>query len=811
MSEPNRLEKIKEILGDALELPLDERDTFVRCACNGDEPAYQEVVSLLAHEGDRPPWAEGPLLLVADQPAEEPGWESVIPGQRIGPYRVEKVIGEGGMGTVALAIRADDFKKKIALKVVHTRLSAELIRRFHIERQIVAQLEHPNIARLLDGGTADDGRPYFVMEMIDGEPIDVYCDRLGLKVRERLELMLSVCSALEFAHRNLVVHRDIKPSNILVTQEGVPKLLDFGIAKRLDVGVTELTRHHDRPMTLRYASPEQIDGDLISTATDVYGLGLLLYQLLTGQHPFAAEESSESRLREAIRKRVPRRPSSTVEDPQRRREIEGDLDAIVSKALRKEPKERYGSIEQLAADLRRCLEGRPVAARQGTWLYVASRFVRRHRLALGAVAFVLVLSLAFGITAIFLWQRAETAHQDAEVAREQALEGQQQKERALEFLKEVFRGAGPNRAQGQRDRTAFELLEEAEARLQNEEETVQTELLATLGQVYTEWGLSEDAGRAWKRSERLLRRRFPGGHPDLAKAINNVASWHFRREEYAEAAELYREALAMKQRFSAAVDVDIAKSMSNLATALMELGNDDDVERLYRGALAIRRNQAEPDWDDIAQSLRSLGVFYHQRGDFKQAEALMREALASCQRAHPTQENTRYAAILNGIARVLHDQKKPKEALPLYRRALEIRRALLGDSHPHLTSSWIDMAFVYLDLRQREAGRPFLDRSREWLAHQDPQLHGRYRARADGLWGAYLLAEGRYAEAEPHLVGSYHWLATKRPESDLDRQRSRQWLVDLYTAWGKPERLTTMTPVEGTRATAAGRTAVTRD
>jgi serine/threonine-protein kinase len=777
--ESDRLDKVKEILENALELPADKRDAFVLRACGDDEAVRAEVESLLAHESDQPLWAEGPLLQVPGAPEEESGEEGVAPGQRIGPYRVEAVIGTGGMGTVVLAIREDDFSKKVALKVVHARLSNELIRRFHSERQIVAQLEHPNIARLLDGGTADDGRPYLVLELVDGEPIDVYCDRMRLGVRERIELVLSVCGALAFAHRNLVVHRDIKPSNILVTDDGVPKLLDFGIAKRLDLEATELTRLHDRPMTLRYASPEQIDGKAISTATDVHGIGLLLYQLLAGQRPFAMEEDSEARLREAIRERMPRRPSSTAEDPRRRRELEGDLDAIVGKALRKEPEERYGSIEQLADDLRRYLEGRPVLARQGTWLYVAGRFVRRHRWALGAVALVLLLSLAFGLTATLLWRRAETARQETEIARVQALEGQQQKERALEFLKEVFRGAGPNRARGERDRTALELLEDVEARLPKEDERVQAELLATLGQIYADWGLSEDAGRVWTRAERLLRRRYPQGHPELAKAINNVASWHLRREEYAEAARLYREALAMKQRFPASEDIDVAKAMSNLATALMELGDDAEVERLYRSALAIRRSQIPPNWDDIAQNLRNLGVFYHERGDLKQAEALMREALVTCQRAHPGQENTRYATILNGLARVLQDEKRPTEALPLFGRALEIRKTLLGDSHLHVAASWLDLAAVELDLGNRQEGRPFLDQARAWLARQEPDLYGRYRAAADGLLGAYLLAEGRSAEAEPYLMESHRWLTRNRPESDPDRRRTDRWLADL--------------------------------
>jgi serine/threonine-protein kinase len=693
------------------------------------------------------------------------------------------------MGSVVLARREDDFEKPVALKRVHTRLSDDLIRRFHRERQILAQLEHPNIARILDGGTDGDGRPYFAMELVPGEPIDRYCEIHGLGLRPRLELVLHVCSALALAHRNLVVHRDIKPSNILVTADGVPKLLDFGIAKRLETAdeETELTRHQERPMTLRYASPEQITGGPITTASDVYGLGVLLYLLLTGGHPLARDGDSDLELAEAIREREPRRPSAAVADPRRRRELEGDLDAIVHKALRKEPEQRYGSVAELAEDLGRHLAGRPVHARQGTWLYVAGRFVRRHRLALVAALAVMLLILVFGITANLLRQRAEVARRQAETARQQAVDDKRMKEEALELLREILRGAGPNRTRGE-ERTALELVREAEERLEGEDPLVQAELLTTIGQVYTSWGFLAEAGAAAERAVELLAARYPEGHPDLAVALNNLAAWHYRRGAYDAAVELYRKALAVKARFPDDGEVDVAKSLSNLATALWKSGREEGVEALYLEALERRRKAAEPDPEDLGQSLRSLGAFYHQRGDLEAAEDLMRQAVEVFRQAWGGEEHTRLATAWNGLGRVLHDQGRYGDALELYRRALESRLRLLGDDHLHVAASRLDLARLYRDLDRPQAGRVFLAAARDWLERQPNDQHQLYRARADSLLGAFLAAEGHWAEAEPHLLTGYRQLAAGG-QGDLYALRARRRLADLYTAWGRPERL----------------------
>jgi eukaryotic-like serine/threonine-protein kinase len=412
---PERWRRVKDVLGEALELPAERREVFLASACAGDEDLRRRVDDLidaeaqswtLADHGDAP--APGPD---APRPAD-------FVGRRIGHYELIREIGRGGMGAVYLARRHDDFEKRVAVKLVRTGLGdVEALRRFIAERQIAARLEHPDIARLLDGGATPEGEPYFVMEYVEGVPLLEYCEERGSSIEERLDLFERICGAVAFAHRNLVVHRDIKPANVIVTAEGVPKLLDFGIAKLLDAegrtaGATETMF---RVMTPDYASPEQIRGAPITTATDVYSLGVVLYELLTGRRPYRLESGRTDELIRVVCETEPDRPSTAAsrgrpEDPGERagappsgetavslaRRLRGDLDAIVSRAMRKEPERRYGSVEQLAADVRRHRDGLPVLARRGTLSYRAGKFARRHRVVLAAAAAV-AIALAGGV------------------------------------------------------------------------------------------------------------------------------------------------------------------------------------------------------------------------------------------------------------------------------------------------------------------------------------------------------------------------------------------------------------------------------
>lgn len=411
-----RWEKVKELFGSAVEVDPGKRSAFLREACGPDEALRAEVESLLVSYERTEASEENPPASVGPEPVTE-----TLIGRRLGSYQVLHEIGHGGMAVVYAAVRADDeYRKRVAIKVVLPGLdSNDILLRFRNERQTLATLDHPNIVKLLDGGTTEQGLPYLVMEYIEGVPIDQYCESRRLSANERLQLYRVICGAVQYAHQNLVVHRDLKPSNILITGAGTPKLLDFGIAKLLNpdsAAQTLLTQPQMRPMTLDYASPEQFHGQPVTTSTDVYSLGVLLYQLLTGYLPYDLHGRSPLEMEQIVSEVEPERPSTAVrqieaitsrgrsmtagfaprsvsrsgEDDSEKlsRRLRGDLDNIVLMALRKEPQRRYASVEQLSEDIRRHLEGLPVSARTPTLSYRSSKFIRRHKVGVAAVATV---------------------------------------------------------------------------------------------------------------------------------------------------------------------------------------------------------------------------------------------------------------------------------------------------------------------------------------------------------------------------------------------------------------------------------------
>jgi tetratricopeptide (TPR) repeat protein len=417
-----RWTRVKQITSDALERPDSDRPVWVAEACAGDEPLRREVESLLNAHARAGGFLETPALAaggaaeaVATAALQSPA--PAVAGRPIGPYRILRELGQGGMAVVYLARRDDAaFEKEVAIKIVRGGpASTSLMQRFYEERRILATLDHPNIARLLDGGTTEDGLPYVVMESVFGIPIDAYCDERSLALEPRLVLFRQVCAAVQYAHQHLVIHRDLKARNILVTADGTPKLLDFGIAKLLEPGLAPVdeTRTGYRALTLEAASPEQVRGEPMTVTSDVYSLGVLLYRLLTGQSPYGPKRRADADLTRAICEEMPVRPSMAA-PVERRRPLRGELDSIVLKALRKEPERRYSSVQDFSEDVRRHLEGRPVAARGDTVRYRAGKFVHRHPLGIASVALVLVTLIS--ATAITARQAriAEREHLDAE-------------------------------------------------------------------------------------------------------------------------------------------------------------------------------------------------------------------------------------------------------------------------------------------------------------------------------------------------------------------------------------------------------------
>ncbi len=422
---PERWKEVEAVFEHALKLPINERTAFVQKSSNGDDELRREVESLLESHAQAGSFIDKRSLFFSDEEVGEKS-EILSPGELIGSYRILREIGRGGMGAVYLAERADqEYEKQVAIKLIKRGMDTDaVLRHFRNERQILASFDHPNIARLFDGGTTDDGLPYFVMEYVEGLPINEYCAAHKISLVDRLKLFREVCAAVSYAHRHTVIHRDIKMSNILVTSEGTPKLLDFGIAKILQPGggpEALMTMTGVRLMTPEYASPEQVRGEPVTTASDVYSLGVVLYELLTGRSPYHFTSRSPSDVAREITDTEPPRPSTALAGGEEAKfgptgirnskVLKGDLDNIVLMALRKEPARRYQSVEQFSEDIRRHLENRPVFARKDTVTYRANRFIRRNKLAVAAALLVLV-SLIAGLLAT-TWQAHRATVQKA--------------------------------------------------------------------------------------------------------------------------------------------------------------------------------------------------------------------------------------------------------------------------------------------------------------------------------------------------------------------------------------------------------------
>ena len=580
--------------------------------------------------------------------------------------------------------------------------SQTVVRRFEGERQILARLEHPAIARLLDGGSLDDGRPYLVMEYVEGTPVDDYCAQHSLGLRQRLELFLEICSAVAYAHRNLIVHRDLKPDNILVSAEGRPKLLDFGIAKLLDPAdrlLEDVTGTAGRPMTLRYASPEQVLGHAITTATDVWALGLLLCELLVGQLPFGRNEGplevrrTSGRPRLRLRDARPRRPSQLADGPNQRRRLSGDLDAIVLRALGRTPSDRYASVERMATDIERYLGNRPVAARGGGWFYLAGKWTRRRP----GAALAVMLVIAASAVSTFLWRQAVAEQLRADRERAAAVRAQTRAERVSEFLKELFKSADPDAARGGQ-LMVREVLDAGRHRLAaglEDEPELEAEFAGTLGDVYRDLGLWEEAVELQRRAVDLWRGLYPEGDPRLAVALNDLASVLYYLDRFSEAEELLRESLALRRRY-AAEPAQIARALNNLASTVKPQGRLDEAGRLYQEALAIRESIHGADHPAVAASLYSLGSLRFDAGDPEAAEPLLRRALTIYTAAHG-ERHTRVASVLATLGRLLHAQGQLVEAEDALERALAVRLELLGEQHLHVVATRVALADVRQD------------------------------------------------------------------------------------------------------------------
>jgi serine/threonine-protein kinase len=753
---------LDEIVRRAEALSEDERVPFLVGACANDAFLLSQAIERLRQSS--PQWWDHSIESRAFDPLNTSPERT---GESIGPYRVIRQIGQGGMGDVVLAERDDkQFRQQVAIKLVKRgALSRNVQGRLKAERQILATLDHPNIARLLDGGTTQDGTPYIVMEYIEGESIDTYCDARRLPVEARLQLFRLVCAAVHSAHQNLIVHRDLKPSNILVTRDGTLKLLDFGIAKVLDdrqlmhtLAVTQLDM---RVMTPEHASPEQIRGDPITTASDIYALGVLLYELVAGHKPYQITSSRLSEIEDAICEQEPLPLNTSL--PYRgetadeatlaicaarsasvarlRRELSGDLSNIVMTALRKEPERRYSSAEHFSADIERYLTGMPVAACRDSWQYRASKFVRRHTVSVAATALAIAGLTTFAVV---------TTIQARRIAREQERSAQ-----VSSFLVDMFQQADPTHSRG-REITVREMLDAGSRRITTElaeQPDTKAHLQATVGKVYTELGLYDEAEPLLRESIKGRSELYGSTGVETAASMQYLGELLVKKKNLAEAEPLLSEALSIRRREFGAHSIEIAPDLRSFSELRQEQQQFAVAEQLLRDSIEIL-GAAKPTDNaqklridtEMAATLNRLAILLWKKNDYAAAEQMSRRALSLSQHAlghdHPT-----VAFIMHNLAFAIELQGRLSEAQPLFNDSLELYRKLFGAEHPETIVAMANYGMLLYRMRDLDAAERTL---RDVLTLRRKTLGERHsRVGYDRVnLGIVLYDKRQYREAE---------------------------------------------------------------
>jgi serine/threonine-protein kinase len=693
---------------------------------------------------------------------------SGLVGQMLGPYTLISQIGDGGMGTVWLAERSDGrFERRVAVKFIHIALMGrEGEARFKREGNILGKLAHPHIAELVDAGVTTGGQPYLILEYVEGESIDRYCDQRKLDVEARIRLFLDVLVAVAHAHANVIVHRDIKPSNVLVSNDGVVKLLDFGIAKLLEgdgtgAAATMLTGEGGSSMTPEYAAPEQLTGARITTATDVYALGVLLYVLLTGQHPAGKGVRSAADLVKAIVDTEPIRPSDVVVTAQDKattsaaatrattpeklsRQLRGDLDTIVAKALKKNPVERYGSVTALADDLGRYLRNEPILARPDAFSYRASKFVRRNRIAVGLASLAIVAVLA-GATGIVIQTR--TARRQRDLAfRERDRAG-----RITDFMTRMFKVSDPSEARGN-SVTAREILDKASKDVDTglaKDPEAQAEMMTVMGKVYASLGLFPRAESLLRQSLEIRRRVLGLEHPDTLKTMRALAGTIGQAGRYADGEKISRETLDIERRVLGPEHPETLATMGQLAIDIDLQGRITEAEKLLQQTFDLQRRILGAKHLDTLATMDNMAWILMAEHRFPEAEKMQRDAIDLEREVQgPEHPDTAYA--MNRLARILSLEDNYPEAEKIQLEALAIQRHILGVEHPNTLRSLTNLGDI------QTKAKHYADAERTFKELHDIQLRALDRNDPNAAATIYNLGclaalQGRPEEALPLL------------------------------------------------------------
>jgi eukaryotic-like serine/threonine-protein kinase len=780
-----------EVVEQAQALPVEERLNFLRRTCADNHLLLAQALDRLRLSS--PEWwdksIESRAFALTDGLHERTG-------EMIGPYRIIRSLGIGGMGEVLLAERDDrQFRQQVALKLVRRGVqSATVLARLKAERQILASLDHPNIARLLDGGTTSDGTPYIAMEYIDGIAIDQYCDRHKLDIDARLQLFRTVCSAVHSAHQNLIVHRDLKPSNILVMGDGTPKLLDFGIAKLLDerslTHTLAVTQYDMRVMTPDHASPEQIRGDLITTASDVYCLGILLFELLAGARPFVIKSQRLSDIERAICDEEPRTLVTAAETGETgatahslsqiadlrstspaklRRVLAGDIATVVTVAMRKEPERRYSSVEQFSADIERYLNHMPVTACKDTWQYRTKKFIRRHRVGVGIAASAALAIVGFTSVTIVQSQR---------IAQEKA-----RAEDVSTFLVDMFRQADPQQSRG-REITAREILDmgarKIELQLSDQPES-RALLQTTIGKVYAQLGIFDDAERLLRESLAVKEARYGQNDISVAETLESLGNLYLDKKELAAATQPLEQSLRIYRLRYGKQHVAIARTVRSLGLLKQQEQKLDEAQERFIESLDILSNL--DDRDQLIFTLNTLAMLLEQKGDYAGAEQQYRRALA---RDDKTLGHDYPPMVLTyqNLAVILQKQGRMQEALPLFKESLSLYEKIYGPEHPRTLLAMSNYGMFLHRIRDLDAA--------EGVFHKVIELDRKVRGEAHSYTaydrvnlGSLYYDRGRFAESEFELTQALDIYKNSLPANHAYIGAARRALATTLIAQGK--------------------------
>jgi eukaryotic-like serine/threonine-protein kinase len=792
-----KLQKVKIIFEQALEMDASERSDFINEQCKDDDEVKNDVLSLLKISEDTTDFLEIPPS-INDSGEEKPIINTTTIGKRIGKYVIEGEAGTGGMGIVYKGRRADkEFEHNVAIKILRHSINSEyVVKRFQNERQTLANLQHPNIARLLDGGTTDDGVPYLVMEYIDGVSLIDYCDEENLSIKQRLEIFRFVCDAVHYAHQNLIVHRDIKPGNVLVNKQGRPKLLDFGIAKLLDEELAEesegLTKTGVWHLTPEYASPEQIKGERITTRSDIYSLGILLYQLLTGHQPYRITSSSPVEISKIITKELVIKPSEKFQSTEEiltsdgvtkqitpqsvsnlRNEkpdkifqhLRGDIDNIILKAIQKDPDRRYDSVEQFSEDIRRHIVGLPVIARKDTATYRLSKFVQRHKLAFGLSSLLLLLII---VSTIAIYWQANIAADERDKARVEA----KKVEQVNLFLQGMLSSVDPSEIG--RDVKVYDILEKAAENIETDlidQPEIEASIRSTLGNTYVNLGEYDKAKPFLEKALSINENIYGKESEQTAQSLHDLALYHDWAGDLKAADSLYEKSVNMFRKVLQEPTKRFADALNDYAITKMNFGQYEIAEKLYTEAIDIALSEYGEKNRNTAVMMNNLALNYTDAGNLDKAEEYHKKSLAiniELLGENRPEVGTSY----NNLAYLYMLKEEYKLAEEYLEKSYNLKLNLKGEDHSDVGLALNNLGVINIRMDNYQVAETyFIDAIKQYEKTLDPEHP--YIALSQYWLGKVYLETEKLDSAEEYLRKSLKTRIKKLPEGNKDIWRSK--------------------------------------